>query len=196
MNPSSDGRFLAQGASNVENVSMSRRHYSEIVYRQIPLSKKCCFITHSKYHEFSNLHDASTLVILLTFCEDMPRIKFGNDEEHQLAVSLLSAKTYRKWIWSPWSLQWRHMSVMAYWITGNSVVCSIADNKWYINMMTSSNGNIFRVTGHLCGKFTGSRWIPRTKAGDAELWCFLWSASEKLFTLCQENTTVTGGFPS
>ena len=27
-------------------------------------------------------------------------------------------------------------------------------------IMTSSNGNIFRVTGHLCGKFTGSRWIP------------------------------------
>ena len=43
-------------------------------------------------------------------------------------------------------------------------------------MMTSSNGNIFRFTGHLCGEFTGHRWIPRTKASDAELWCFLWSA--------------------
>ena len=30
--------------------------------------------------------------------------------------------------------------------------------------MTSSNGNIFRVTGPLCGEFTGDRWIPRTKA--------------------------------
>ena len=38
--------------------------------------------------------------------------------------------------------------------------------------MTSSNGNIFRVTGHLCREFTGPRWIPRTKASDAELWCF------------------------
>ena len=37
-------------------------------------------------------------------------------------------------------------------------------------MMTSSNGNIFRVTGHLCGEFTGPRWIPHTKASDAELW--------------------------
>ena len=45
-------------------------------------------------------------------------------------------------------------------------------------MMTSSNGNIFRVTGHLCGKFTGPRWISRTKASDAELWCLLWFASE------------------
>ena len=45
-------------------------------------------------------------------------------------------------------------------------------------MMTSSNENIFRVTGHLCGEFTGHRWIPLTKAIDAEFWCFLWSAPE------------------
>ena len=47
------------------------------------------------------------------------------------------------------------------------------------HMMTSWNGNILRVTGHLCGEFTGPRWIPRTKANDAELWCFLWSAPKK-----------------
>ena len=40
------------------------------------------------------------------------------------------------------------------------------------------NGTIFRVTGHLCGEFTSHRWIPHTKASDAELWCFLWSAPE------------------
>ena len=34
-------------------------------------------------------------------------------------------------------------------------VCSIDSY-----MMTSSNGYIFRVTGHLCGEFTGQRWIP------------------------------------
>ena len=45
-------------------------------------------------------------------------------------------------------------------------------------MMTSSNGDILRITGHLCGEFTGHRWIPRTKASDAELWYFLWSAPE------------------
>ena len=44
--------------------------------------------------------------------------------------------------------------------------------------MTSSNGKIFRVTGHLCGEFTGFRWIPYTKASGTEIWCFLWSASE------------------
>ena len=39
-------------------------------------------------------------------------------------------------------------------------------------MMTSSNGNIFRVTGPLWGGFTGHRWIPHTKASDVELWFF------------------------
>ena len=57
------------------------------------------------------------------------------------------------------------------------VMCNRTWNSQYIpfNMMTSSNGNIFRVTGRLCGEFTGPRWIPCTKASDAELWCFLWS---------------------
>ena len=54
--------------------------------------------------------------------------------------------------------------------------------KWrrWPPMMTSSNGNIFRVTGPYCGEFTGHRWIPHTKASDAELWCFLWSSPEQM----------------
>ena len=43
-------------------------------------------------------------------------------------------------------------------------------------MMSSSKGNIFRVTGPLCWEFTGHLWIPLTKASDAELWCFFLSA--------------------
>ena len=30
-----------------------------------------------------------------------------------------------------------------------------------------------------CGEYTGHQWIPRTKASDAELWCFIWSALDK-----------------
>ena len=33
---------------------------------------------------------------------------------------------------------------------------------WW-SMMTSSNGNIFRVTGHLCGEFTGPGEFPAQK---------------------------------
>ena len=36
----------------------------------------------------------------------------------------------------------------------------------HLLMMTSSTGNIFRVTGHFCGEFTGHRFIARTKASD------------------------------
>ena len=48
------------------------------------------------------------------------------------------------------------------------------------HMMTSSCGDIFRVTGPLCGELAGHRWIPLTKASDAELSCFLWSAPEEM----------------
>ena len=39
-------------------------------------------------------------------------------------------------------------------------------------MVTWSNENIFLVTGHLCGEWTGHRWILPIKASDAELWYF------------------------
>ena len=42
----------------------------------------------------------------------------------------------------------------------NIMVSSWEHSLWCYSMMTSSNGNIFRVTGPLCGEFTGPRWIP------------------------------------
>ena len=55
-----------------------------------------------------------------------------------------------------------------------SIICTenpMHENSYYTEyIMMSSNGNIFRVTGHLCGEFTGERWIPLTKASDLELW--------------------------
>ena len=49
-------------------------------------------------------------------------------------------------------------------------------------LMMSSNGNIFRVIGHLCWEFTGHRWIPHTKASDAELWCIFYLRLNKLLS--------------
>ena len=47
--------------------------------------------------------------------------------------------------------------------------------KFEISLMTSSNGNIFCVTGHLCREFTGHRWIPSkrpvTRLFDVSLIC-------------------------
>ena len=56
----------------------------------------------------------------------------------------------------------------------------------YPIFMTSSNGNIFHVTGPLRGEFTGHRWIARTKASDTELWRFLWSVSGQTVEYKQE----------
>ena len=38
---------------------------------------------------------------------------------------------------------------------GGGVISIFFKAKFCHSMMTSSNGNIFRVTGHLCGEFTG-----------------------------------------
>ena len=78
-----------------------------------------------------------------------------------------------QWYWKP------RVTIVAHYIKGK-LLCHEWRQGWQrwplIAMMTSSNGNIFRETGPLCGEFTGGRWIPRTKASDAELWCFLSSA--------------------
>ena len=58
------------------------------------------------------------------------------------------------------------------------------------SMMTSLNGSIFRVTGPLWGEFAGHRWILLTKASDAELWCFLWSAPEQTVKQTTETLAI------
>ena len=67
--------------------------------------------------------------------------------------------------------------------SGLITICRIRCCDWSLHcwslMMTSSNGIIVRVNGPLCEEFTAHRWIPFTKASDAELWCFLWSRLNK-----------------
>ena len=59
-------------------------------------------------------------------------------------------------------LHWLLLSITKhYW----SPVTALHSNA----IMTSSNGNIFRVTSHLCGEFTGDRWIPRTVTRSFEI---------------------------
>ena len=58
------------------------------------------------------------------------------------------------------------------WVRHIPVSCP-RNNKSTRPIMKSSNENIFRVTGPLCGEFASHRWLPHTKASDAELWCFL-----------------------
>ena len=53
-------------------------------------------------------------------------------------------------------------------------------------IMTSSNGNIFRVTGLLWEESTGHR----TKASGVELWCYLWSAPEQTLEQTKETPVI------
>ena len=100
-------------------------------------------------------------------------------------------------IYSPLQLRWLILKTWLWWIEATREELTLGSGSFSamqamidttetlksnstlhqnIYVITSSKGNIFRVTGPLCGEFTGHRWIPHTKASDAELWCFLWSA--------------------
>ena len=69
------------------------------------------------------------------------------------------------------------ISIFLRWISfGKFLVFFI---RWRRSWWRNQIEIFFRVTGPMCGKFTGDRWISRTKASDAELWCFLWSTPKK-----------------
>ena len=91
------------------------------------------------------------------------------------------------YIWHPYwqnlCYHWYRCQVLIKWCSegvNKSVqlrpVLECIVSGWLMTM--SWSGNIFRVTGHLCGEFAAHRSITLTKASYAELWCFLWSASE------------------
>ena len=81
-----------------------------------------------------------------------------------------------------------HLISIATSITNRYHVLDIDSNDWLtrwgqklINLHHDEviKWNIFRATCPLRGEFTGHRWILLTKASDAELWCFPWSAPEQ-----------------
>ena len=94
---------------------------------------------------------AENLSWKLSFNQALPGWDYSNSVLHSLRethfyiwkdVCYIPINHYLK----PWWLHW-----YAYMSPGFS------EMRY---MMTSSNGNIFRVTGHFSGEFTGPRWIP------------------------------------
>ena len=84
-----------------------------------------------------------------------------------------------------WKFDWKYVVHVANYMTHYVEIdllyvvercVAIAVNVY---IMTSWNANIFRVTGPSSGESIGHRWIPFTKANDAKVWCFLWSAPEQ-----------------
>ena len=68
-----------------------------------------------------------------------------------------------------------------------SLICAL-NKRFSEDMMTSSNGNMFRVTGHLWGEFTGHRWIPRTKASKQSWSWWFETPSRPLWRHCNESS--------
>ena len=143
--------------------------------------------------------DMETLSALLALCEgtgEFPSQRASN-EQIWCWFYVSPNKVLKKWL-SGWKVEtpWRSRDLYLYFeryrekhptfggwhfkcirLDQSNVIwnyISLASN-WQLPafvqliMMTWSNGNIFRVTGHSCGEFTGPRWIPRTKASNAEL---------------------------
>ena len=90
-------------------------------------------------------------------------------QHHQLVQHLfLYLQNTRHWELFTLHGHFSHQRNPTVWLCGTTCVVSLVSSiVWQMHpMMTSSNGNIFRVTGRLCG------WIPRTKASGVELWFF------------------------
>ena len=140
-------------------------------------------------------HQMESFSALLALCEGNPPFTGGFPSQRQVTRSFdvffylrldkpFSNQSRRRWFEMPSRSLWRHCN-------GSSARYSVkksstwhkqqSDGFCWISqpiMTTSSNVNIFRVSGPLCGEFTGHRWIPLTKVNDAGLWCFLWSTPE------------------
>ena len=114
--------------------------------------------------EYTNLCDVNVIHrILKLVCAECRDSIYFIGQGHKLP--------YRLW-WSAWyvAIWYVFTSLQRLWFCQDGGKSSSQLMRHV--MMTSSNGNIFRIAGPLCGEFTGHRWIPRTKASKAELCVF------------------------
>ena len=69
------------------------------------------------------------------------------------------------------------------WTFSPDILSDFCLTTWYIklkyNVWWRHQMETFSALLVICSRNSRHRWIPRTKASDAELWCFLWSAPVK-----------------
>ena len=83
-----------------------------------------------------------------------------------MLLGVLKSKKYM--LHNPWQTITPHPVLYRGKIWMDNLQVDYLSRKWHCfckitTMMTSSNGNILRVTVYSCGEFTGHRWIPRTQ---------------------------------
>ena len=124
--------------------------------------------------------------MILILCNRQLSIGLGNDlasNTSQAMTQTINCLVHLRYFTSPLVYELSHPEIHQYRLQTNIIIyiksTDILQWRRYRDFMVmSSNGNVFHVTGLLCGEFTGHRWIPHPKASDAEFWCFLWSPPE------------------
>ena len=157
------GRLPSQSASDAENIYVDSRillsscHDVFCVLQRQCLSSSTCLTRHRSR-----------------------RITWG------LPYARSSGSTFITWARTsniPWPMSRKSVGKKSsggwyYSMSIASVAYSLFTRRGGMTVMTSSIKKRIRITGLLRAQFTDHRWIPRTKASDAELSCLLWSVPE------------------
>ena len=134
------------------------------------------FVGNAEYFDFIvRIHDKvwnEKNVIHYNYKNDEQK-KYSKYIRSSTKVVTLLFSNHRAW-WIPGGTR-ESTCYMLKWIANTSVlqcICYHLIITWWRHQMETF------PRCHLCGEFTGDRWIPHTKSSDAELWCLLWSAPE------------------
>ena len=130
----------------------------------------------------ANTHRAHEDVVWCAFCETNPlksrQFSHGiSNHRHFGSFSSLHNKQHQSTILL--ALWVKNPPVTGRFPSQTVIRKKVSISSWWRHQMET----FFRVPGPLCGEFTGYRWIPLTKASDAELWCLPWSAHEQTVDL-------------
>ena len=146
----------------------------------VPIAWCCCSNIYTLYGVFRFKHVLRDLCDILSICI-LPCYISRKSTLLLYKVLWFCKCIYQqmpRYAWRIDSLSYIYnLKLFAKWIQFVFVqnILSMDWNMPQLSMVTSSNWNISRLTGPLCGEFIGDWWIPRTKASDAELWYFFLS---------------------
>ena len=198
------GEFPAQRTNNAENVSIWWRHHVKYDFVVCGTTHNAEEIP-EQYGNMENKLQREIAILVyseccLTICVETSTIyRFRNIIHRCLVPFNVDLTIIVPQIFLP-KVVWRQQTTCSYFGTcGEIIVNSLLVYAWNsanggqvttqgrlhtkppgkdyenIDVMTLSNGNIFRITGLLSRELTGHLWIPLTEASDAEPWCFVWS---------------------
>ena len=137
------------------------------------ISHAICTISLRSLHH--NLDESGMKFLLNVNCDGKPVHEIGPWSNFQLSMNISGCLTL-SFLFQDELIKLTDAQVNGEYTFSYQQRFSLSTPWHLIHLMTSSNGNIFRVTGPLCGEFTHYRWIALINASDAKLWCVRWTA--------------------